>query len=281
MPEVRCPVCNTPNTENQENCLVCGARLRVATEPLPPIRAGQEPTAKSTGELERTLPGWLRDLRSGGSEQSSTSTEPAQPAAEPTQEQQNAKDDLLAGLLSDTLFEEPSTESTPESPTDFLSGLMSAAGDEEEEAPDWLKSLQSDLPSQPVIETPPSDVTAPADNLGALDWFASSEEETALAFETDAQPPALTEETSEEVADWLRTLDTQAPAAPVQHAPTPARPSESPAGGDEAPDWLAELGSEALPFEFVEPSATPGQSQPAVDLSDWFATAEETPAEPL
>lgn len=280
MPDVRCPVCNTLNPENQENCLVCGARLRVATEPLPPIRAGQEPTAKSTGELERTLPGWLRDLRSGEEgKPPAAKDEPDSAISASPESPQPAEDDLLAGL-SGALFEsEPAAESQPEAPADFLSGLMSAAGEEEEEAPDWLKALQGDLPQQPVAaETPPASAGAPADDFSALDWFAEPAGEAESPDGIIPEPTAPVEETSEEIADWLRSLDTQAPPASIESTSAPAQPAESFPTGDESPDWLTELGGEALPFEFVESSAAPGQPQPAADLSDWFAPAEETPA---
>ncbi len=263
MAEARCPVCNTPNPENQENCLVCGARLRVTTEPLPPIRAGQEPTPKSTSELERTLPGWLRDLRSGGGEQqpSPTPVDPPQ-ASQPTQ---STPDDLLAGLSGD-LFTAPSEEAPA---PDFLSGLSGAAGEEEEEAPDWLKALQGSLPAD----------TAPATDQpaqgGLSDWFqAEQEPETegngfieSLAQET----PAPHEETSEEVADWLRSLDTQAPSAP--RSATPAQEAGVPSSQDgESPDWLSELGGEAIPFAFVEPAAATGPDEaPPAETPDWLS----------
>ena len=68
MADVRCPMCSTVNPEGQNTCKVCGARLtpvtnEIAANNFQPIHPGDEPTKKSTAELEHALPDWLQDLR--------------------------------------------------------------------------------------------------------------------------------------------------------------------------------------------------------------------------
>jgi len=291
MSEVRCPVCNTPNDENQEICQVCGARLRVKTEPLPPIKAGDEPTPKSTSDLERTLPGWLRDLRNGEEEDGSAESLPDDTQQEApisatgdaggddllsflSEESQDQETDLLAGLTS-------SSDEEPESSADFLAGLSSVSGADEDEAPDWLKDIQASTPelqaaSQPQSGEVPSSEAQSSASDDASAWFddgQQSGDQGSDFFEEESQPAPPAEETSEDVADWLRTLDSgngTEESTPVTPAPTASTMPES----DGAPDWLADLGGESIPLEGVS-------AEQSDDLSNWFESVPEqtTPVE--
>ena len=67
MAEIKCPMCSKPNPAELDVCQFCEARLKPLTDELsrsqPPIHPGEEPTDKSTGELEAVLPQWLREVR--------------------------------------------------------------------------------------------------------------------------------------------------------------------------------------------------------------------------
>ncbi len=300
MADVKCPSCGKANPAELEICQFCGTLLRqTRTEPLAPILPGQFPEKKATSELERTLPGWLRDARRAGNEpvtspipQAKVPQEPP-PAAPP-----------------------PPSSKVPQSPLDLLAGL-SQAGEEEEDIPEWLKSLQGETPapaapapaasveSQEIpswlteIQQKPAQTEEPAPQPEA--WGFSSEaatfnfnetEEPAQSFgdtpdwlaaleaqETASQPPqppaqefppASSGADSGDTPDWLASL-TSIGAAQPQNAPVePAQPE-----GTETPDWLSSLSE-------LEPPAQPQtESAPATDLPDWLADLQSPAPTPL
>ena len=122
MAEIRCPMCGKPNPAELDVCQYCEARLKPVTDELgrsqPPIHPGEEPQDMDTGQLETTLPRWLREMRQQARE--SMSEEQEQPRAEEEAKRQDEKADLLSGLQSQSKNDE-------EIP-DWLSGLRNEAG---------------------------------------------------------------------------------------------------------------------------------------------------------
>jgi hypothetical protein len=401
MAEIRCPMCGRPNPDDRDVCEFCGARLKPLTGALaaanedrlpeqPPqgepvegtIHPGDEPTPKSTSELENTLPEWLRNIRKSEAEAAAQpaadlsdqgepadddffkrlseldvggepgEAEPAEAAPEPapveddllsrlsslgeepasvpeTQPAESAdeepgeeaaapvapavepaSDEFLAGLSAlsagiqaeppaGPVFEQPeggSPEQSPqgeaaEAPTDWLAGLSSAMDDDEEETPDWLKSITGQIQQQAPAE-PGTGAEAEA-----VDWRAQLEEEEKAAAATPPKPepewkgflgeadlPAaeLTERApeSEESLEWLKDLEAQAEGGSEPASQMGAAGEETPAAG-EAPDWLSGLGTgvEAQAPALGEvPGETPAAA--AEDVPDWLKSiqADETPA---
>ncbi len=292
MAEQRCPMCGKPNPEELEVCQYCQARLKPLTAPLgETIRPGDEPVKKSTAELERILPEWLRKARNADD-----SAEENQPP--PTGELP------LGGTPSRSSSEQPAPPS-PEN-ADLLSGLTSQTGDEEEEIPEWLASLRGGASApkeaEPQTEVPDwlSDVTGEADaeslpplpgmsaetgqgtplSFGAedeqADWLADLKTEAALS---GPEADLGTEDSDRlplgsDLPDWLGGLGAEGPAA----AETPA----APAAEGELPDWLGGLGAEG-PIAAETPAAPAAE----VELPDWLGgvgaegpAAAETPAAP-
>ncbi len=270
MADIRCPNCGKENPDFLDTCQFCQS-------PLPPsdwkIHIGEEPTPKSTGELEPILPDWLKDIRQ--------------------QEMDKAEDEILIP---------PPKPKVQQEPPDLLAGLMSQSESEEEELPDWLKGIAPSLkkeeaapppaaqPSPPPFfgETHPSaepaSTGAPAepsaDKLAA--WFPENFNQPAPQ-ETDSAPsdddwlknleaftvpeePAPAQPAAGEDLSWLRDLEAAAKGA---EEPT------APASSEEDLDWLNKLG--AVPQE-------PAPAQPAAreDL-DWLknlSAVTEPPTEP-
>lgn len=306
-----CPSCGKPNPDTVEICQYCGTVLkRSATEPLPPLHPGDIPVKRNTSDLERTLPGWLRDVRKASGEETSLSEakpegtpKPAQPVAPP---------------------EKPAPPKPKESasPLDFLAGL-SQAKDDEEEVPDWLKSLQSSMPAPVEPVSPPEpQAEKPADWLAGLQ-SETQEKESPAASEPDwgfgdqpatynfdenaeaaPQPPQDTPDwlaalkaqdeaispapkdlprragqaaggqiPGEDLPDWLASLSgTDSGAIPSQPAPVSRPMEQQPAPSDDTPDWLASLGGNAE----IQPDQPSAESAPAAETSDWFAGLDES-----
>ncbi len=293
MADVNCPSCGKTNPEALEICQFCGTLLRqTRTEPLDPILPGQFPERKATSDLERTLPGWLRDARRAGKE-SNTSPVPQvkiQQAAPPP----------------------PKQDKTPESPLDLLAGL-SQAGEDDDEVPDWLKSLQGETsaPAAPKVEaqeTPDwladlQQEPAKTEQSPQLEAWGFSSEAATFNFNESEEPVQSFGDTP----DWLSALETQE-AAPQQ--PQPAAEFSTSPGADfgETPDWLSSLGSigaaqpESAPAEsaqlesmetpdwlsslggFEQPAQSQSESMPAApsgDLPDWLADLQSPASIPV
>ncbi|HNH25366.1 MAG TPA: zinc finger Ran-binding domain-containing protein, partial [Anaerolineales bacterium] len=127
---ITCPVCGTQNPANQAVCQRCQTPLNNAL-----FQPGQSPVHKDTGELEPLLPQWLKDARQSAKEEGETQQQTQQPP-------------------------KPEAPAKPAaSSTDFLAGLQSQAGDDDdEEIPDWLASITgTSAPKQKpneVVEEP-------------------------------------------------------------------------------------------------------------------------------
>ena len=168
MADVLCPTCGKTNPEELEICQFCGTLLKNrGTEPLAPIRPGEAPVPKKTAELERTLPAWLRDIRKGGADQ-------------------NAADATAAGTAATGMPvqhlnpPEPAKPQPPkktnQSPLDLLAGL-SQSSEEEEDVPDWLASLKTNLPGGPVPSPEPA-APPPAEPLRPAEWLSGLQDDT-------------------------------------------------------------------------------------------------------
>jgi hypothetical protein len=313
MAEVKCPMCSKPNRPDAEVCEFCGARITPVTAPLDAIKPGETPTPKKTSDLERTLPGWLRDARKAASEQDGSPEEP----------QDDARPDDFSALAGDTASEPaetPQPEQKPEelSPLDFLSGLA-ASDDDEGETPDWLKSLGADLPEDEPI-SPVSSGDNLQDLLSAIEPGRPEEQPQAKADEwafdkqdfdfkeEDGQEETAAFSFDSETPDWLAALKNQQDIPSEQppadsgaevssglggdlpswlddlaaDSPQPVSPSSqpesTPSSGDESPDWLASLSDDTLAPATESPTAG------ADDSPDWLASlsadspATETPA---
>ena len=122
---IKCPVCGESNPTDQEFCQFCQSRLQPMAGSLKgmdePLKPGQIPTKKDTGELEPILPQWLREARNSARK---SSEDDATQAAQQSQGSHAATSggDLLAGLNSQ------------------------AQGNEEEDTPDWLLSITGETP---------------------------------------------------------------------------------------------------------------------------------------
>jgi hypothetical protein len=333
MADIRCPVCNKPNPEELEKCQYCGSHLRSAggTEPLGPIRVGDAPVKKVTAELERTLPKWLRDIRSG-KDPNDAADQPSEPAKSIAPEEPESKPVFSTeprrvslrplrktGELKSTSDELRSKTGELKSPgdgvkaatppfsgtQDFLAGLSSSKGAEEEDVPDWLASIQQKAernvqpPAQsPSTQPPPAQ---PTSEPATLEWQngAGSEPQPPVVQDSDkfelpfapSTPPAsewLTDQGNEpeplisqppiepistgidDVSKWLHGLDQQVASESVQ--PAPASPPQS----DDLPSWLQESDSETSPPSVkVPPSEAPAKAQAGAssfdETPDWLA----------
>jgi len=115
MNDLICPSCGKPNSDKVEICQYCGTALkRSATEPLAPIHPGDMPVKTKTSDLERTLPGWLRDARKASSE-----AEDAPELNFPSVSTNSAK----SSPPEKSNKPESPAKKEPASPFDFLAGL--------------------------------------------------------------------------------------------------------------------------------------------------------------
>ena len=151
---------------------------------------------------------------------------------------------------------------------------------------DWYWGGQSAVPEEPL---PPIGATAPAVSEEEIpDWLKSMQAdapaaEPPLAF-TPAPEPAAPP--AADVPDWLKAM--QAPAEAPEPAPSFAPPS---APASETPSWMAtpEAPAEDMPDWLKSMPATgafttsgPSEaSAPAENLPDWLKSADEPAATPL
>ncbi len=276
MADVKCPMCSKANRADAEVCEFCGARITPVTAPLDAIKPGQMPTNKHTSELERTLPGWLRDIRKA----SGQDDKPVAPDA-PTLAGATARSSEPAPLQSPPAPEPARPPEPQQSPLDFLASL-GASDDEEEEVPDWLKGLRADEPAAPAHSAP-----APAAESGLKDLISSldaphheeisqpepepwSFEGAKSVFNDDGPEPSFSFE--QETPDWLAALKNQQEPGPTVPPAGQPSASESSAFDGDLPSWLGGL---------AEPGSAAPASQPAAsdDTPDWLSSlAAETPA---
>ncbi|MCX6071288.1 MAG: tetratricopeptide repeat protein [Chloroflexi bacterium] len=148
---------------------------------------------------------------------------------------------------------------------------------EEEEVPDWLRSLAAEGgPVEPAEEQAPAEETGP-------DWLLTAASSTVVSRTSiqvpeppaPPEPPEPAEELEEEAPDWLR-----APAEEVGTAVEPEPVAEAPGELEQAPDWLRVPAEEAGTAMEPQPAAErPGESEQA---RDWLLSAagEVEPVEP-
>src|SRR5258706_10816545 len=286
MADIICPTCGKTNPEELEICQYCGTLLKNrGTEPLAPIRPGDATTTKKTSELERTLPTWLRDIRKGGADQNAADTGAANTAA--------------SGMPAQNINrpEPPKPEAQKkkdESPLDLLAGLAQS-GEEEEDVPDWLASLKTNLPGGSVPSPEPVAPSAEQPEQPA-DWLAALQDDSPApaqptANEGTATEPASTDNIAQpadssaaETMDWLSSLQAQdqskeasAPPAAIEPSPVEDIPSTG-----SLPDWLNGLTDDSAPQAAVpvSPLPEPPAEAPSLgELSGWLAGLDnETPA---
>lgn len=252
MADVKCTICGQNNPADAAFCENCGASL---SKPGGSIQPGQMHSDKTTSELEPILPDWLRDMRGQG-DQSTGGSE-----------------------------ELPSSFQTPSSAvpaSDFLAGLHSQTGDDEEEVPDWLaditgagsgkKKAQPEAGESRRVELggPSQPAPAPEPEAEMPSWLSSL---------SPQEPPTG----QDELGDWLRKTD----SAPAETTPAEVEPAKGPFSGFTEPlppspeetqsDWLSGLQSEASISE--EPAKPTTGSFGDVELPDWLKGEEpETPA---
>ncbi|HLO32007.1 MAG TPA: hypothetical protein VK249_22850 [Anaerolineales bacterium] len=128
MADIRCPNCGKNNPDFLDFCQFCQTPLK----PESVLRIGDHPTKKNTGELESVLPEWLKDVRQQARD---LAEEDAAQAAAQSKGPKNEPPDLLAGLAS-----------------------QSSSADEEE-VPDWLKSINPTAKSKPAAPSTPAPET--------------------------------------------------------------------------------------------------------------------------
>ncbi len=253
-----CPTCEKQNPINVETCQYCGSALnRNATEPLAPIHPGDMPVKTKTSDLESTLPGWLRDIRNATKKEAPASAPAEPPVAKPAPPKA-APLDLLAGL--------------------------SQAGEDDDETPDWLKSLQSSLPTAAPEPAEPNQEQAQTP-----DWQLDSNPEPEPPAESEqnwgfgTQPITFNFDENAESApqvaddtpDWLADLKAQDETARSGSAEnTPAAQADfDPLAGQDMSDWLASLsetGTESIP---QPESGSLGQtSAPDDNTPDWLSS---------
>ncbi len=274
-----CPICGKSNAGLMENCQYCGAVLmKNATEPLPPIRPGDVPEKRKTSDLERTLPGWLRDARKAA-QQDGNLPEP-----------EKSGSGRSSAIPLDNL---PTNNPASDSPMDFLAGLTQLGDAEEDEKSGWLKNLQASLPTTAPLEPelPPEpepesgisadikpenvpdavfQATEPApDWLNALNLHdqlgGSGAQDGQPAMEADRDPSIYAD-----LPDWLAAL-TGGPAQP-EAKPDSRKPSSTP----ESPDWLSSLGGDFIaeePAPFAD-QALSAEYAASPDMPDWLASLQ-------
>src|SRR5262245_23376900 len=125
MASLTCPNCGRDNPDFLDNCQFCQTALRREST----LNIGENPTKKSTGELEGILPDWLKEARQQARD--SAAEEAAKEATKPKIQK--------------------------EEPLDLLAGLAFQAESDEEEVPDWLAAMrpvekQTPAPAKPAEE---------------------------------------------------------------------------------------------------------------------------------
>jgi hypothetical protein len=289
MAEIRCPKCGRENPASLSVCQYCQTPLPSEAN----LRIGDKPTKKNTGELDPTLPDWLKELQ----KQANDSSE---------------KDAVDAGTMPKIQKAEP---------PDLLAGLASQSSNaDDEDLPDWLKSLSpkkeekpTPPPARPAADLfassdkglfgsqkesePPQPPPVASDRDELSDWFSQASDQPAEPFELDSDSetpdtgwnfkeetasPASKPAAPEEDLSWLRDLEAEAKKTGELATPKTSDewsagfeiPSASDSSGQDNLSWLNDLGS--LPA--AQPPKS-GSSEPGDDLS-WLNAFGDTPQSP-
>jgi hypothetical protein len=272
MAEIRCPMCSKPNPADLEVCQYCGARLKPlmpgSNNSSQPIRPGEQPVIKGTGELDRAKLGDVGPIRPG---------EP--PTNKKTSDLEKALPSWLRSLREDQGDTLPPEEdnsiftSAPETPDsggagDWLSGLDKAAASEDEAVPDWLAGLREEKPAA----TEPGFESEAGSDLGNADWMSRLDTpQTPASFDSGTSPTPV-----EESPAWLKSLQSSG-SGPVEPAPGQEKPPEWHSG---RPDFSAENTQDELPASTASQSFEASrEAVPNESLPDWLNQLQEKGAE--
>lgn len=247
---VLCPMCGAQNRAGSVFCTQCGSRLISVEAPAEPSAPTAAPAAG-----EEAVPDWLARLREAAQREVSIGEEAEAP-------------------------EVPEEEAPPAAPSEELPQapvFIIEEGEAEWAPPDWLSELRARTAAEP--EQVPA---APSEPLA----------------EAPTAPVFAEEEAVSEVPDWLQRLRAEiaaeeAPARPPTEpigaeAAVPAFPEEAvpvfPAGPEELPDWLKELGPPPSEQEVIPPAlgVIPEMVAEEEELPAWLREATgfgEAPAE--
>ena len=164
---------------------------------------------------------------------------------------------------------------------DLLAGLAQLNDDPEEQIPDWLKSLQGNLPEPtPTVQISKDSSDNNPDTTGIENLLDQSLQESGQGFDNtnfDAlfdesiEPPSRI---SESAPDWLNDLKDRAAAnSPAQQSEKPSQADVDPAIFSSLPDWLSALTESAqTPAEAASQGTTTGNPlSPETDDSDWLS----------
>ena len=238
---MKCPICGTDNPQERDFCLNCQSPLHLPTGGES-IKPGQVPTKKVTAELEPILPQWLKDARDA-------SRDP---------EQQGS---------AESMGQQDKTKPIPQT-QDFLAGLSSQAGKEDEEdVPDWLASITG-TGAQPKAKNEPSSEEEPGGvrwvEVGGKSDFPQEEPEDVPSWLTGLQSTEQQPE-KDELTDWFRTVDEAPTQQPVNQPSEPASPIPG-FQADETPDWLRNMAQEEDAKSEAKAADAP------IDTPDWFSS---------
>lgn len=298
MASLTCPNCGKDNPDFLDDCQFCQTPLRREAT----LNIGENPTKKTTGELEGVLPDWLRDARQQARD--SAEEEAAKEATKPKIQKEEPLD-LLAGLAFQTASDE---EEVP----DWLSAInpvqdkkipASSKSADEDQPSDFFaqfeQSRQQPVDTSPTIPMPGEmgqDEPLPwmSDSAGSsqkdelADWFSQTSAQPNDPFAFDAgetqvgrmdsfdaaasQKPATPEQPED--LSWLRDLEAstkQQPSAPAAEQADTGWMSnlDSSSGNQEDLNWLNNLGGMPTP-------SSGSESQPE-DLS-WLNNFGGTPS---
>jgi hypothetical protein len=289
MADVRCPMCSTVNPEGQNTCKVCGARLtpvtnEIAANNFQPIHPGDEPTKKSTAELEHALPDWLQELRkkqeTGELQSPNLPATPVETPA-PSSDSSETDDDFLSRLATAESGQDISTSAQPES-TDWLAGLSETKGGDDD-IPDWLLGVKQSVDE----ETQAAKLAAASQPVPeeSVDWFQRLQEDQKAAKGEDAsQWPGFYSESpgfgktglderpvsKNESADWFM---------PVSESKVPEAPVPAPSTG--VTDWLKKMQDQENKTPGKPPAVPISGDTSAAPLPDWLSFVQQTPTEPV
>jgi hypothetical protein len=286
MADVRCPMCSTVNPEGQSNCKVCGARLtpvtsEIAANNIESIHPGDQPTKKSTAELEHALPDWLQDLRKKQETGELQTPKPSEFPAAPSQlspVSSENDDDFLSRLATES-GQDNEVSSQPAS-MDWLAGLSdSKSGDDD--IPDWLLGVKQSVDEEAqAAKLAAASQPAPEGNV---DWFQRlQEDQKATKGEDASQWPGYYSESpgfgkagsDEQPVSQAGSSDWFMPADPDKK-PDAVDPSRSTG----VTDWLKKIKAQENQFggqDFIPPASGDTSGAP---LPDWLSFVQQ-PASP-
>ncbi len=289
-------------------------------EPAVPAPVPDQPPKPVVPALpvEEDLPDWLQVVQSAAADTPESDIAKGTTANDKQQSADQAAPDEVPEWLSELGLDNRSSK-TKKSQTDELlpdwarrlRSMPEATQPpaEEEEVPDWLKTLGTtgQLPS--TAET--SNTPTPAEPAAPPPWSAgpeasselpASDEEdlpewikeppspyfSAAPSETPSPSTAQTPSATEDMPDWLRDLR---PASSAEDAlpdwldelgveEQPASESTALSTGDDALDWLSQLGA-TTPEQPVDQGAVPEiETQPMEEIPEWLRNLEAEPAPP-